>query len=95
MCCASLVMCALPEVPSPAGQRKSNGSISEQFIGAWRLVSIEMLRANSEVIYPFYGKHPEGMIMYDRSGWTQARLAASSGPPILTTGTPSDGKLFI
>jgi hypothetical protein len=29
---------------------------------------VETTRPNGEVIYPFYGKHPEGLLIYDRSG---------------------------
>jgi hypothetical protein len=31
------------------------------------------------VIYPFYGKHPEGLIVYDRDGWMSVQIA--SDPP--------------
>lgn len=51
----------------------------EQFIGAWKLVSIETLRPNGEIIYPFYGKHPQGLITYDRSGWMSVQIV--SDPP--------------
>jgi Lipocalin-like domain len=42
-------------------------------------VSIETIRPNGEVIYPFYGKHPEGLIMYDNSGWMSVQVV--SDPP--------------
>jgi hypothetical protein len=64
---------------STAAQTKSNSVTSEDLIGAWRLVSIETIRPNGEVIYPFYGKHPEGMLMYDRSGWMSVHIV--SDPP--------------
>jgi hypothetical protein len=65
--------------PSGAGQAKSDVSAPEKFVGAWRLVSIETIRPNGEVIYPFYGKHPEGLIMYDSSGWMSVQIV--SDPP--------------
>src|SRR5260221_1333512 len=43
-------------------------------VGTWRLVSIETLRSNGEVIYPFYGKHPEGLLIYDPSGWMSVQI---------------------
>lgn len=64
---------------SPAGPKKSDSSAREPFVGAWRLVSIETVRPNGDVIYPFYGKHPEGLIVYDRSGWMSVQIA--SDPP--------------
>jgi hypothetical protein len=51
----------------------------EQFVGAWKLVSIETVRPNGEIIYPFYGRHPQGLIMYDRSGWMSVQIV--SDPP--------------
>jgi hypothetical protein len=65
--------------PSVAGQKRSEASARDKFVGAWRLVSIETIRPNGEVIYPFYGKHPEGLIMYDNSGWMSVQVV--SDPP--------------
>ncbi len=46
--------------------------LAERFVGAWRLVSVEG--------YPpglpnFYGDHPTGILMYDRSGWMAVQIA--------------------
>jgi len=65
--------------PSVAGQKPSGASARNKFVGAWRLVSIETIRPNGEVIYPFYGRHPEGLIMYDNSGWMSVQVV--SDPP--------------
>jgi hypothetical protein len=62
-----------------SGQARPVLSSKEQLVGAWRLVSIETIRPNGEVIYPFYGKHPEGLIMYDGSGWMSVQIV--SDPP--------------
>ena len=35
----------------------------DQLVGAWRLVSVETRRPNGEVIYPFYGSRPEGLLV--------------------------------
>ena len=51
-------------------------------VGAWRLVKIETLRPNGEVIYPFYGKHPEGLIMYDASGWMSVQVVSDPKPTL-------------
>lgn len=74
-----LMMGALSMIPSIAGQKKSDGLVREKFVGAWRLVSLETVRPNGEVIYPFYGKRPEGLIVYDRNGWMSVQIA--SDPP--------------
>ena len=41
-------------------------AIKDQLPGTWRLISIETIRPSGEIIYPFYGKHPQGLLMYDR-----------------------------
>ena len=86
-CCALflLVLCAL--LPAPAtGQALPDGTAKEQLVGAWRLVSIETIRPNGEVIFPFYGKHPEGILMYDGSGWMSVQIV-SDPPPTVPAGT--------
>ncbi|KAA6459212.1 lipocalin-like domain-containing protein [Acidobacteria bacterium AB60] len=51
-----------------------DGPSADRLIGAWRLVSVETLRPNGEVIYPIYGKHPQGLLIYDRSGWMSVTI---------------------
>lgn len=77
---------ALALAQSPSGQKPAQ-SIKDQFIGAWRLVSIETMRANGEVIYPFYGKHPDGMLMYDASGWMSVQIVSDPKPTTPTAAT--------
>lgn len=63
-----------------AGQHRA--SSEEGLVGAWRLVSIETLRSNGEVIYPFYGKHPEGLLIYDPSGWMSVQIVSDPKPVV-------------
>lgn len=49
-------------------------------VGAWQLVSVETIRPNGEVIYPFYGKHPSGLIIYDKSGWMSVQIVSDPKP---------------
>lgn len=58
-------------------------------VGAWRLVGIETVRANGAIIYPYYGKHPEGLIVYDASGWMSVQIA-SDPKPVLPKGNTRD-----
>lgn len=69
----AVISLLLGQVPA-FGQAKQ--ATPDDFVGAWKLVSIETVRPNSEVIYPFYGKHPQGMIMYDRSGWMSVQIVS-------------------
>ena len=62
------------------------GTISDQdLIGTWRLISVETIRPNGEVIYPFYGKHPEGLLIYDPSGWMSVQIVSDPKPAVPTT----------
>lgn len=71
-----LTMNILLVAPRVGGQAEPDAAAREKFVGAWRLVSIETIRPNGEVIYPFYGKHPEGLIMYDNSGWMSVQIVS-------------------
>lgn len=55
-------------------------SVVDGLVGTWRLISIETLRTDGQVIYPFYGKHPEGLLMYDRSGWMSVQIVSDPKP---------------
>jgi hypothetical protein len=46
------------------------------------LVSIETKRPNGEVIYPFYGRHPEGLLIYDRSGYMSVQIVSDPKPTV-------------
>ena len=62
------------------------GTITEQdLVGTWRLVSVETIRPNGEVIYPFYGRHPEGLLIYDRSGWMSVQIVSDPKPTVPTS----------
>lgn len=72
------------QTPHESGTAKS---LQEQLPGAWKLISIETVRPNGEVIYPFYGKHPEGMLIYDRSGWMSVQIISDPKPTMPAAST--------
>jgi hypothetical protein len=90
-----LLLLCLVTIGSPVGVGVSQaqarpdkaGAVSagDALIGAWRLVSVETIRPNGEVIYPFYGKHPEGLIVYDRSGWMSVQIVSDPQPAVPRT----------
>jgi hypothetical protein len=59
-------------------------SAADELVGCWRLLSIETRRPNGDVIYPFYGKHPQGLLMYDRSGWMSVEIVSDPSPAVPT-----------
>ena len=63
-----------------SASQPGNTSPADRLIGAWRLVSVETIRPNGEVIYPFYGKHPTGILIYDRSGIMSVQIVSDPKP---------------
>lgn len=77
--------CLVGAQNAPTTRGQETPSVSERLVGAWRLVSVETIRPNGEVIYPFYGKHPEGLLMYDRSGWMSVQIVSDPQPAVPKT----------
>jgi hypothetical protein len=75
---------AFAQTTSVATNPNRDTAIADQLVGAWRLVSIETYRANGETIYPFYGKHPEGLLVYDRGGWMSVQIVSDPKPVVPT-----------
>lgn len=74
----SLVSSGLVFAPGTSATR----SVSDRLIGAWRLVSVETKRANGEIIHPFYGEHPQGLLIYDRSGRVIVEIVSDPEPSV-------------
>src|SRR5262249_39775851 len=81
LCCAAIPLGNQHHGTSASSSsEQKQTSIADELVGSWRLVSIETKRANGEVIYPFYGKHPEGLLMYDRNGWMSVQIVSDPKP---------------
>lgn len=65
--CCALISAATPT----AAPAQSLQKITDKFIGAWRLVSVE---GNSPVRNVLY-EHPTGLVIYDPSGWFSLQIA--------------------
>jgi len=65
-------------------QAPKRNATAEQLVGAWRLISVETKRPNGDTIYPFYGKHPEGLLIYDGSGWMSVQIVSDPKPSVPT-----------
>jgi hypothetical protein len=77
ICCLAVVL-GQPHPALLAGQPAS--SVADGLIGSWRLLSVETKRPNGEVIYPFYGRRPEGLLIYDRSGYMSVQIVSDPKP---------------
>lgn len=66
---------------NPPLQAQKGKSLSRESLqGAWRLVSVETVRPGGEIIYPFYGKRPQGLLVYDASGYMSVQLVSDPAP---------------
>jgi Lipocalin-like domain len=79
---AILFFCLAVVLSQAQSTKPQSATLAEKMVGAWQLVSIETIRANGEVIYPYYGQHPEGLLIYDRSGWMSVQIVSDPKPDI-------------
>ena len=67
----------------------------EQFIGTWKLVSLELRRSDGQLTYPM-GRDTVGIIMYDASGHVSVHIMQPDRPAFasgdLLDGTPMEIK---
>lgn len=70
---------------APQLQMQTSAEVSDQLVGAWHLVSVETVRPTGEVIYPFYGRHPQGLLVYDRAGWMTVQIVSDPPPTVPLT----------
>ena len=84
-----LAICALAFSLISAAIAQAVAPTANPLVGAWALVSIETIRPNGGVIYPFYGKQPQGLIVYDASGWMSVQIV-SDPKPMLPKGNSRD-----
>jgi hypothetical protein len=67
----------------------------DEFVGTWKLVSLESRRSNGQIVYP-YGRDVLGAINYDARGNMSMQLMRSDRPAFAINdpqkGTPEDIK---
>ncbi len=79
---AAILVQPHPALSANPPEAQKTTVVADQLVGTWRLVSIETIRPNGEVIYPFYGKHPEGLLMYDRNGRMSVQIVSDPRPEV-------------
>jgi hypothetical protein len=57
-------------------------SDTSDLIGAWQLVSVETISPRGEITYPFYGRKPQGLLIYDPSGWMSIQIVSDPKPMV-------------
>ena len=61
----------------------------EAFVGAWKLISLESVRPNGEVVEGWMGRNPVGLIIYDSKGYMSVQLIRDPRPA-MTANTVSE-----
>jgi hypothetical protein len=69
-------------------------------IGAWRLVGIDFSGPNGPLMDPVFGPNPQGIIIYDSSGWMSVQIVTANRPTIArpasrTSGVPSSDEAML
>lgn len=52
----------------------TKSGIVSQFIGTWKMVSVEERKPNGEIVEPRYGARPSGYLMYDTTGHVAVQI---------------------
>lgn len=52
----------------------TKSGIASQFVGTWKMVSVEERKPNGEIVEPRYGARPSGYIMYDATGHVAVQI---------------------
>jgi hypothetical protein len=63
----------------------------EAIIGAWRLVGIEYSGPNGSLKDPVFGPNPQGIMIYDSSGWMSVQIASANRPTIAGPASRTSG----
>ena len=83
--CLTVIAALTTPLLFPQNSTATRGvTTAEAMAGSWRLIGVETIRPNGEVIYPFYGKHPKGLLIYDRSGWMSVEIVSDPEPNVPT-----------
>ncbi len=73
-------------VSAYAFQTSPPPSSASNLVGAWKLNSIETIRPDGSIVYPYYGTHPEGLIVYDANGWMSVQIVSDPAPTMPKAG---------
>jgi hypothetical protein len=52
----------------------------QQLIGAWQLLTIQMIGPNGSMTDPFYNEGSTGVLIYDPSGWMSVQIVGQPRP---------------
>jgi len=74
--------------PSPTAAQKLT---KQAIVGAWRLVSIDYSGPNGALADPVFGPNPQGIIIYEQSGWMSVQIVTANRPVMTRPATRTSG----
>jgi len=89
---ALICLSSVPCFATPESGRTPHAT-RQQLVGAWQLVSIQILGPNGPMPDPFYGANTSGILVYDASGWMSVQIVGQSRPALdaaASRPTPTD-----
>jgi hypothetical protein len=75
-------------LPSPKAAQKLTKQV---IVGAWRLVSIDYSGPNGALADPMFGPNPQGIIIYEQSGWMSVQIVTANRPVMIRPATRTSG----
>ena len=95
---AALMVCGLVSgfgvhrAQSAAPKREEAAAMTKQsVIGAWRLVSIDYSGPDGALADPVFGPTPQGIIVYDQTGWMSVQIVTANRPVMRRPATRTSG----
>ncbi|MDP9009296.1 MAG: lipocalin-like domain-containing protein [Pseudomonadota bacterium] len=74
--------------PSPTAAQKLTKQV---IVGAWRLISIDYSGPNGALTDPVFGPNPQGLIIYEQSGWMSVQIVTANRPVMTRPATRTSG----
>jgi hypothetical protein len=68
-------------------ERTTPNPTKQAIIGAWRLVEINYSGPNGALADPVFGPNPQGVLIYDQSGWMSVQIATANRPTMARPAT--------
>ncbi|MGO9933016.1 MAG: lipocalin-like domain-containing protein [Steroidobacteraceae bacterium] len=75
-----IVLTATPCVAAAPDSIRTPHATRQALIGAWRLLSIQIVGPSGPMIDPFYNADSTGILIYDASGWMSVQIVGQHRP---------------
>src|SRR5262249_22101076 len=77
---AAAIVLSLVLTPPSTTSLAQQGSLQDNVVGTWKIVSWESLRPNGQILNIWMGLHPTGLIIYRPNGYMAVQIMADPRP---------------